>query len=106
VHGRRRSNAFAASASSETQTGSMLPIRKFGSLRRGCGTAASDCGMCDRLAFANTTPSAISAASATIFLRSAARMIGGNAPILSNDLTFSTKARISESGLPGVTPRR
>ena len=63
------------------QTGSMLPIRKFGSLRLGDGTAASDCGMCERLAFAKMTPSAISAASATIFLRRAARTIGGNAPI-------------------------
>ena len=62
--------------------------------------------MWDREAFANTTPSAISAASATMRLRKAARMIGGNAPMPSTDFSLATKARMSASGLPGVTPIR
>jgi len=39
--------------------------------------------MWERLALANTTPWAISPASATIFVRSAARMTGGCAPMFS-----------------------
>src|SRR5271166_1661262 len=52
------------------------------------------------------TPSAISAASATIPLRNAASTIGGKAPMPSKDLSFSTKARVSAKGLPGETPSR
>ena len=59
-----------------------------------------------RQTLANTTPSASSPASATIFLRSAATMIGGSGPKLVSARNFSMKARVSASGLPGVTPMR
>ena len=56
--------------------------------------------MCDREALANTTPSLISPASATIFLRSAAMMMGGSVPNPSCARNRSTKFRVSPSGLP------
>ena len=62
--------------------------------------------MCERAALANTTPCEISPASATIFCRSAAMMIGGNSPTPSTARSLSTKARVSPSGLPTVTPMR
>ena len=47
----------------------MLPIRKSGSRRLAGGRADNDSARCDRLALANSTPSAISAESATMRLR-------------------------------------
>ena len=62
--------------------------------------------MCDSEALANTTPWLSSPASATIFLRSAAMMIGGSVPSPSCARNRSMKLRVSPSGLPGVTPMR
>ena len=75
-------------------------------MRLAAGSAASDWPMCDSDALANTTPSASSPDSATIFLRSAATMIGGSGPNAVSARNFSMKARVSASGLPGVTPMR
>ncbi len=75
-------------------------------MRFSAGITDSDAATCDRLALANNTPSAISAASATIRLRNAASTIGGMAPMPSKDLILSTKARVSAKGLPTVIPSR
>ena len=83
--------------SSLMQVGSMLPMKNAGSLRFAAGSAASDAAMCERAALANTTPCEISPASATIFWRSAAMMIGGNSPTPSTARSLSTKrARVAE----------
>src|SRR5258708_37649480 len=88
------------------QVGIMLAIRKFGSARFAAGTTDNDSAICERLALAKISPSAISAASATIRLRNAANMIGGNPPTASYDFKRLTKIRMSPNGLPGVTPKR
>jgi hypothetical protein len=84
----------------------MLPMKKPASLRFAAGSAASDWPMCDSDALANTTPWASSPDSATMRLRSAATMMGGRGPNASSARNFSMKARVSASGLPGVTPIR
>ena len=84
----------------------MLPMKKSGLARLAAGRAASDWPMCDSEALAKITPSASSPASATIFRRSAATMIGGSGPSPSWARNFSMKDRVSASGLPGVTPIR
>src|SRR6266851_8083006 len=77
-----------------------FPIKKSGSLRFAVGRAPSDSAICARLPLAKTRPSAISAESAIIRLRNVARMTGGSEPYSVCDLNFSTKARMSPSGLP------
>src|SRR5262249_12965512 len=69
------------------------------------GSIPSEALIWERLALAKTKPSAISAASATIRLRNAAKMIGGSGQTPSWDLKLATKARMSASGLPGMGRR-
>ena len=58
----------------------MSPTKNAGSERLSAGRWRSDSAMCERAALAHTAPFAISPASATIFVRSVASVIGGSAP--------------------------
>ena len=84
----------------------MSPMKKPGSFAFAAGRAASDTAMCERAAFANTIPSPISPASATIFLRSVASTIGGSSPTRGAARSPATNARVSASGGPAFTPMR
>ena len=100
----RRMTAAAAALSSEMQVGIMQPTKKSSEPRFSAGSCASDSSLCDRAPFAQTMPSAISPASATMRLRRVASTIGGSSPARGAPRSSSTKRRMSASGLPTRTP--
>ena len=100
----RRWTAAATALSSVTTVGIMFPTKKASSCTFACGNALSDAAMCERAAFAHTAPSAISAASLTIALRSVASTTGGSVSLRPTpDFKSATNCRMSASGLPAST---
>ena len=83
----------------------MLPMKKSPP-RVAADSTASDSAMCERAALANTMPSPISSANAIIFLRSVARVSGGNWPARGTAFSSATNRFMSAKGLPAVRPSR